>query len=92
MERLHLRIRGRVQGVCYRAYASDKARALGLSGEVRNRSDGSVELIADGGRPTLQALLDWCWQGSPAAQVDAIDAAWSDATGEQVGFHVKATR
>jgi len=92
LRRLQLRIRGRVQGVCYRAYASDKAQALGLSGEVRNRVDGSVELIAEGEQPVLQALLDWCWQGSPWAQVDAIDTDWSNVAGEHAGFQVKATR
>jgi acylphosphatase len=90
--RIHLRITGRVQGVCYRAYAADKAQALGLTGTVRNRTDGTVELVAEGDEQELATLLDWCWQGSPFAQVAAIDARWSDATGEHTAFRVGPTR
>lgn len=91
-QRIHLRITGRVQGVSYRAYALRKATELGLGGWVRNVTDGTVELVAEGNPEPLGALLDWCWQGSPWAQVQAIDARWSDATGEHTTFSVDATR
>lgn len=89
---MHLRITGRVQGVSYRAYASEKARSLGLTGTVRNRVDGTVELTAEGDEQPLVTLLDWCWQGSPRAQVSAIDATWSDATNEHTTFGVEPTK
>ena len=90
--RIHLRITGRVQGVCYRAHASDQAQALGLSGWVRNRLDGSVELVAEGDEPALRALVDWCHDGSPWAAVDGVKQEWADATGEHTGFQVTPTR
>lgn len=90
--RITLRITGRVQGVCYRAYASEKARSLGLTGTVHNRTDGTVELEAEGEETELATLVSWCWQGSPWAQVSAIDTRWSDATGEHTTFRVDTTR
>ncbi len=89
---MHLRITGRVQGVSYRAYASEKAQSLGLTGTVRNRMDGTVELTAEGDEQHLATLLDWCQQGSPWAQVSAIDAKWSDATNEHTIFRVEPTK
>lgn len=81
MERLELRITGRVQGVGYRWHACEEARRLGLAGRVRNRPDGSVHLLAEGPRPALAALLDWARTGPARARVEAIDAAWSAAEG-----------
>ncbi len=89
---MHLRITGRVQGVGYRAYAAEKAQSLGLTGTVCNRTDGTVELTAEGDEQHLMTLLDWCWQGSPWAQVSAIDAQWSDAANEHTTFGVDPTR
>ena len=91
MRRLHLKIQGRVQGVCYRAYTQDKARALGVKGQVRNLRDGSVELLAEAEEPTLKELLDWCWNGPPWARVEDIDAEWDEARGEFTGFDITPT-
>jgi len=68
-KRMTLRVRGRVQGVFYRASARDQAVRLGLRGGVRNRLDGSVELWAEGDEGALDSLLRWCHQGPPAARV-----------------------
>lgn len=62
-------VSGRVQGVCFRASSRDMARALGLSGWVRNRDDGCVEGMACGHRAALNEFHDWLQQGPPAAQV-----------------------
>lgn len=86
-----MRIRGRVQGVFYRASAREQAERLGLRGEVRNRLDRSVELWAEGEAGALEALLRWCAEGPPAARVDAMDVAWSEPTGEGEGFVVAPT-
>ncbi|MEM9492762.1 MAG: acylphosphatase [Myxococcota bacterium] len=73
VERITLRITGRVQGVYYRASARERASALGLSGWVRNRPDGSVELAAEGPSQVLDELVAWCGQGPPAARVEAVE-------------------
>ncbi|MDT6964483.1 acylphosphatase [Cupriavidus sp. SZY C1] len=66
---------GRVQGVGYRGACADKAMALGLTGWVRNRMDGTVEVIATGSREHLETLRQWMEQGPPAAQVSRVDMA-----------------
>lgn len=88
-ERLTLRIRGRVQGVSYRARTHACATQLALRGWVRNRDDGSVELVAEGPRERLQALLEWCKTGPPHARVDALEPHWSSATGEFARFEIQ---
>lgn len=62
-----LRIRGLVQGVGYRNALLREATRLGLSGWVRNRSDGSVEALAAGPAPALDGLIAWARRGPPAA-------------------------
>jgi acylphosphatase len=79
-----LRIRGRVQGVGYRAWAQDAAQALGLRGWVRNRRDGSVEALAIGDAAAVAALVRACRDGPALARVDRIeqeDAADDGAAG-----------
>ena len=90
--RLNLSIQGRVQGVFYRASAAEKARSLGVQGWVRNVSDGSVELLAEGRKSALQELLEWCHEGPPAATVTQIKEVWSEAQGLTAKFEVRATR
>jgi acylphosphatase len=87
--RLSLRIRGRVQGVGYRAATRKQARALGLRGWVRNEQDGSVTVVAEGPREALVALRRFCDEGSPFARVDQVEAVWDDATGEFPGFDLR---
>lgn len=65
-------VSGRVQGVYYRASTQRRAQTLGLSGWVRNLSDGNVELVAMGAEHALRALEDWLWQGPPHAQVTGV--------------------
>ncbi|MEZ4449495.1 MAG: acylphosphatase [Nannocystaceae bacterium] len=74
--RARAQIRGRVQGVYYRASTREEALARGLRGFVRNRDDGGVELVAEGPRDAVLALLRWCEGGPPAARVDAVEVAW----------------
>lgn len=62
-------ITGKVQGVFYRGSARQKAAELGLTGWIKNRSDGSVLLRATGSAAALAALEAWCKEGPPGAQV-----------------------
>ncbi len=70
---LHLRVRGRVQGVGYRASMCDEAQRLGVSGWVRNRHDGSVEAVAWGPPDAVARLVVWAGHGPRWASVDAVD-------------------
>ncbi len=89
--RVHLFVEGRVQGVYYRATAAAEAERLGLSGWVRNRRDGRVELVAEGPRSALDALVAWCHRGPPTAAVRAVEAHWDAPSGGAAGFVVRPT-
>jgi acylphosphatase len=69
----HVIIRGRVQGVGYRAWAEYEALKLGLGGFVRNRRDGTVEAVFAGPTAAVAAMIEACRQGPPGARVTAID-------------------
>jgi acylphosphatase len=76
MEKLayHYLISGRVQGVYYRASTVKQAKALDITGWVRNLPDGKVEVFACGNAAQLERLQEWLWQGPPAAKVEQVDA------------------
>ena len=87
-ERVRIVVRGLVQGVSFRWYARQRARALGLRGEVRNQPDGSVLIVAEGERAALEALLDWSRTGPQHAAVEAADATWGKAEGAYPDFMI----
>ncbi|MBD8873202.1 acylphosphatase [Rhodanobacter sp. DHB23] len=66
-------VRGRVQGVSFRAGTREQALALGIEGHAVNLPDGRVEVLAIGDAAALDALERWLWQGPPAARVDAVE-------------------
>ena len=68
-----IHIRGRVQGVYFRASASDRARELGLVGFVNNQVDGSVYVEVEGKMAQLEKFLDWCHEGPGSAVVEQVD-------------------
>lgn len=83
-------IRGRVQGVWFRAWTVETAGRLGLNGWVRNRTDGSVELIAEGVLPAVEALLEALWEGPTAARVDSVEIRETPLLNRS-GFEKRAT-
>ena len=93
MERMAVRlvIRGRVQGVGYRWWAREEAQALGLDGWVRNRADGSVELVAAGPADKLAALENLCRRGPPAGYVTAVERKAADPSEVRPGFEARPT-
>ena len=72
--RRRLVVRGRVQGVAFRASTQAQAARLGLAGWVRNRADGSVEVEAEGPLPAVDALIAFCRRGPRFAQVSDLAA------------------
>ncbi|WP_164923995.1 acylphosphatase [Sinorhizobium fredii] len=76
-----VRITGRVQGVCFRVWTRDEAERLGLTGWVRNESDGSVTALVAGPDAAVSAMLSRFWKGPPGASV--TDVASEDASSSE---------
>ena len=91
VERVHLLIQGRVQGVWYRASTQRQAETLGLTGWVRNLHDGRVEAVAQGAREALDALVTWAHDGPPTARVDNVSVRWSEPGEALEGFELRRT-
>ena len=87
-KRIQLVIRGRVQGVYFRASAKREARQLGLTGWVKNRKDGAVELIAEGEEDQIKDFLSWAQHGPSTARVDRVETRWRSYTGEYPKFRI----
>ena len=83
---VHLRITGRVQGVGYRDWAQKTAHKLGLSGWVRNVTDGTVEAVAHGSVENVDQFVGACQAGPMLARVTAVDKNVIDAPGSKSGF------
>jgi acylphosphatase len=73
-------VRGRVQGVYFRASTRDVAREKGLGGYARNRPDGAVEVVATGPRVRLDELIAYLGRGPDGARVESLDVSWNDAS------------
>lgn len=87
---VHLLISGRVQGVWYRGWTLEQARALNLDGWVRNRLDGAVEAVVSGPEDAVANLIEACREGPRAARVDAIEIS-EDADAPEPGFQQRPT-
>ena len=89
---LHVFVSGKVQGVFFRAYTRDKALELGLTGWVRNLSDGRVEVMAEGPKEKLEQLLQWLkTKGSPLSRVEQVNYEWLKPTGTFKSFEIAPT-
>jgi len=89
--RLHAIVEGHVQGVGFRYFVEESATAFGLTGWVRNRWDGSVEVLVEGERSSVEELLILLHQGPRSARVLEIKEDWQAATGEFSRFNIRAT-
>ena len=89
MSALHLRIVGRVQGVGFRETTRQQALRIGITGWVRNRSDGTVEAVIAGDEATVSSMLDWCRTGPPSARVEHLQQ--SVTSGNFNGFVILPT-
>ena len=81
-------VRGRVQGVFFRASMQREAKRLGLAGWVKNNADGTVDFLAEGDEEVLKELLGWAQRGPSAARVDRVDSRWRSYTGEHIDFRI----
>lgn len=89
--RLHALVSGMVQGVGFRYFVLDAAIEVGCVGWVRNLRDGRVEVVAEGARPSLQALVELLQRGPRAARVEQVEVAWETATGDYTRFGLERT-
>lgn len=87
----HLRITGRVQGVGYRWSMAQQAQALGITGWVRNRRDGSVEALACGPADVVQALIEWAQRGPVMARVEGVAVTEVEGGEALGGFEQRET-
>ena len=89
MFQAHLIISGKVQGVFYRASCQKIAQELGLTGWVKNLSDGSVEVLAQGEKEKIEKLIEWCKKGPPGARVSDVKVEWKEQEKKFFSFDIK---
>jgi acylphosphatase len=88
LKQVHLFVRGRVQGVFFRASTQREAKRLGISGWVRNRPDDGVEILAEGEEEALKELISWANRGPSAARVERVDTRWRGFSGDYPDFRI----
>jgi acylphosphatase len=81
-------VSGRVQGVWFRQTTADTARRAGVTGWVRNLTDGRVEAVLEGDPAAVAAVIAWCHEGPPAARVDSVAVSPVAAAGAS-GFEIR---
>ena len=91
MTRVHLVISGRVQGVFFRQSSVNFAASNAVDGWVRNRPDGTVELVAQGAGDDVERFVDWCRKGPEMANVTSVERTYAEPVTMPMGFHVRPT-
>jgi acylphosphatase len=89
MASLQAFVRGRVQGVFFRAFVEGQAEQLRLTGYVRNRPGGMVEVRAEGEKPGLEKLVERLKTGPPGSRVDDVKVEWAGYSGEFTSFRIR---
>lgn len=89
LKQLHLIVSGHVQGVGFRYYAQTIALAKQITGWVRNRSDGSVEIVAEGDKDHIDNYLSSIKLGSPFSTVESIEVTEQDIINHFNSFTIK---
>lgn len=87
--RAHIFVRGRVQGVGFRAWTAGRARSLSLCGWVKNRPDGDVEGVFEGSQDAVEEMLEALRVGPPAAHVEEVNISYGDYSGSFSGFEIQ---
>ncbi len=86
--RAHLIIHGQVQGVGFRNFVRRSARKFGVTGWVRNLSDGAVEVVAEGEKISVEEFVEACKRGSVFARVKGLELKWEDFEGKFNDFEI----
>jgi len=86
--RVRLIVEGRVQGVWFRDSTRTQAKNLGVNGWVKNRSDGSVEVLAEGPEDGVEKLIEWCHEGPSYARVGRVEVTREEWQGEFKTFDI----
>ncbi len=89
MKELHVVIIGKVQGVWFRAWTRDTAREMGVTGWVRNGTEGTVEAVGQGDKKLLKQFIQRLLDGPPLARVTKIDSIWQEAETEFSSFEIR---
>lgn len=87
--RVHLYISGFVQGVFFRACTRDEARRAGVTGWVKNISDGRVEVVIEGETQDVEKIISWCHIGPPGARVKNVEIIYGQYIGEFTNFEIR---
>ncbi len=87
--RVHVFIKGRVQGVCFRAETKTNARAHSLRGWVRNLPDGRVEAVFEGKKNNVEKMVEWCKTGPAFASVSEVDIHREEFKNEFNSFDIR---
>ncbi len=87
-KRVILKIYGLIQGVFFRDFVRTKAKEFGITGWVKNESDGTVVIIAEGEYQNLEKLIEMCYKGPPLAKVKKIQISWESPTKEFKDFEI----
>ena len=80
--RVHVWIKGRVQGVFFRTYTRDAAQSIGVTGWVRNLPDGRVEAVFEGESDKVERMIEWCREGTPMSRIERVDLLEEVYTGD----------
>ncbi len=88
LKQVQVVVRGRVQGVYFRASTQREAKRLGLTGWVKNRPDGNVEVLAEGEEEGLKDLIAWANKGPSAARVERVEVRWRGFSGDYADFRI----
>jgi acylphosphatase len=89
LERAHVLVSGRVQGVFFRDSTRQKAEELGLAGWVKNVPDGQVEALFEGPSERVREMVRWCEEGPQHASVERVSSDFASASGDLEGFEVR---
>lgn len=88
-KRVHVLVKGRVQGVFFRSGTKEKADSLGLTGWVHNRPEGDVEAVFEGDAEAVDKMLSWCHEGSGPADVADVKVDEREYKGDMGAFEVR---